>query len=166
MSKGKSLTNLILLGLEKSVDGFVRLQDFTENTHIYVQGYERVLKKPLLTQAIRRLRKKGLIDFIDNKKLLLKLTDKGLNKAMLIKLSEVKNDKSTNKCLLVSFDIPEEKRIARDILRLRLKEWGFTQFQKSLWVSKKNYLEPVKQYIKFLGIKTWVKVFLADQIDI
>ena len=78
----------MLLALEKSVDGYVRVEDFLYNTHIYAKGYERNIKKPLLSQAIRRLREKGLIDFIDEKKLILKLTDRGLDKAIWAKLKE------------------------------------------------------------------------------
>jgi hypothetical protein len=67
MRSRKSLSEFILLALERSVDGYVRLGDFANNSHIYARGYDRPLKKSALSQAIKRLRKRGLIDFIDDK---------------------------------------------------------------------------------------------------
>lgn len=39
-----------------------------------------------------------------------------------------------NKWRIVVFDIPEEKRLARDILRRKLRQLGFRLIQKSVWV--------------------------------
>ncbi len=66
----KPLTNTILLALEKSVDGYVKFEDFINHPHKYLYGYPKMIKKPLLAQALKRLREKGLVDFIDEEKLL------------------------------------------------------------------------------------------------
>ena len=63
------------------------------------------------------------------------------------------------------FDIPEKRRLARDLLRIRLKSWGFSQRQKSVWVSKKDCAKALRDYIKQVGIKDWVMVMESDNID-
>lgn len=162
--KRKSLTDALLLALEKSIDGYVRVEDFLYNTHIYARGYERNLKKPLLSQAVRRLREKGLVDFLDEEKLLLKLTDRGLDKAILLKLKSEEEKDWDGSWTIVSFDIPEKRRAIRDLLRFRLKEWGFVHWQKSLWASKKNCAVPLRKFIRDLGINSWVIVLESKNV--
>lgn len=163
--KKQSLANILLLALEKSIDGYVRVEDFLYNTHIYAKGYERNIKKPLLSQAISRLRKKGLVDFLDDKKLLLKLTEGGLDQAIWVKLKEEESKNWDGNWTIVSFDIPEKRRAARDLLRSRLKEWGFIPWQKSLWASKKNCSDPLRKFITKLGINSWVKVLESRSVS-
>lgn len=160
----KTLTDVVLIALEKSIDGYVRVEDFLYNTHIYAKGYERNIKKPVLSQAIRRLREKGLVDFIDEERLLLKLTDQGLDKAIWVKLKEEDNKSWSGTWTLVSFDIPEKRRAARDLLRSRLKDWGFVPWQKSLWASKKDCRIPLRRFVKQLGIHSWVKVLESRDV--
>ncbi len=163
--KRQSLTDTLLLVLEKSVDGYVRVEDFLYDTHIYAKGYERNIKKPLLSQAIRRLREKGLVDFLDEEKLILKLTDTGLDRVVWTKLKEEENKDWDGNWTLVSFDIPEKRRAVRDLLRFRLKEWGFMPWHKSLWASKKNCTIPLRKFIRQLGIGSWVKVLESNNVD-
>lgn len=162
----KFLTDAILLALEKSIDGYIKFEDFTYNPHKYLYGYPRIIKKSLLSQALKRLRENGLIDFTDEGKLLLKLTDKGLDKAIWAKLKTDDKSKWNGKWTLVSFDIPEKRKAARNLLRFRLKEWGFMPWQKSLWASKKDCIDPLRKYIKHLGIKDWVMVIESNNVDV
>lgn len=162
MGTKKSLTNFILLALEKSIDGYIRFEDFAYNPHKYLYGYPRVLNKPLLSQALKRLRERGLVDFIDEEKLVIKLTDKGLDQAVWAKIKLESNKRWDKIWRMVIFDIPENKRLARDLLRYKLKEWGFIKLQKSVWASKKNCTEPLRKYIKQLGISSWVMVIESN----
>lgn len=157
MRTGKSLTNFILLALEKSTEGFLQAEDFLYNPHKYLYGYPRNIKKPLLLQSLKRLREKGFIDFIDEQKLCLKLTEEGVNQAMLARI-KLDNRKWDNIWRLVIFDIPEKKRSVRDILRFKLKEWGFTKIQKSVWASKKDCASILRKFVSDLGISEWVLV--------
>ena len=59
---------------------------------------------------------------------------------------------------IVIFDIPEQKRIIRDLFRRRLRDWGFRIWQKSVWVSKNNVTDKLRQLIGKLEIKDWVAV--------
>ncbi len=50
----------------------------------------------------------------------------------------------------VVFDIPQENRTIRDIIRRRLKEWGFKFFQRSIWFSPLPLTNKVKQLDKHI----------------
>lgn len=162
METKKSLTNFILLALEKSIEGYISFEDFAYNPHKHIYGYPRNLKKPLILQAIKRLRQNGLIDLIGEEELLIKLTDKGLDKAVWAKIKFETTKKWDKIWRIVIFDIPEDQRLARDLLRFKLKEWGFVKIQKSVWASKKNCTVPLRKYIKQLGISDWVLVIESN----
>lgn len=165
MYKKKSLSNLILLGLEKTVDASVRINNFINNPgyYAYGSGWDYPLHKHVLSQTIKRLRENGLIDFVDDEKLAIKLTDKGREKAILTKIM-FDEDKWDGLWRLVIFDIPEKRRIARDLLRIKLKSWGFKPWQQSVWVTKKNCTKPLREYIKNIGIEDWVMVIESSNI--
>lgn len=164
MTKGYSATDLVLLILEKSVDGLVRLEDFTYNSHIYACGYDRPLKKSALAKALSRLRQKGYIEKEKDEQIIIyKLTEVGKYQARIRQV--LKEDVWDNKWRVVVFDVPENKRRVRNALRSRLKLWEFKQLQKSVWVGKKNVTVILKKFIKEIGIADWVLVFETNSID-
>lgn len=164
MNKKTSLSDLILVTLEKSIDGYVRLEDFLYNTHIYAQGYDRPLKKSSISQALRRLRQKGFVEYSNGAEIIIKLTNEGKTQAIwekLINLSGVWD----GKWRIVAFDIPQTHTPIRNLFRRRLKEFGFRQLQKSIWISKINCTDILREYIKDLKIQKWVSVLEADNVD-
>ena len=152
----------MLLALEKSVDGYVRLEDFAYHHYRYHYGIPE-LKKASLAQALKRLREGGLIELVSDEKLAYRLTDQGREKAMFasLKFSEKEWD---GKWRLVIFDVPEKRRQARDLLRSKLKQWGFVYFQQSVWGTKKNCTRVLRDFIKSVGIGDWVMVVESDNI--
>jgi len=166
MNKSKSLPKYILLALEKSVDGYIRMEDFLYNTHYYAygNGWQYPLKKSSLSITLKRLRENGFIDFVNDKTLAFKLTNSGKDKALWIKMQE-DEEKWDGKWRFVIWDIPEKRRKVRDLLRSKLKELGFSQFQKSVWGSKKNCTNILRKFIEQVGIEKWVMVVESDNID-
>ncbi|MCL5784559.1 MAG: hypothetical protein M1142_04375 [Patescibacteria group bacterium] len=157
-SKRKALTDLVLLALEKSVDGYVSFEDF-----IYNPLLERPVKKPALSQVIKRLREKGFIEFVKDEELILRLTDSGKDRALWAKMRSG-DEKWDGKWRLVVWDIPEKRRQARDLLRFKLKQLGFKQWQQSIWASKINCTKLLRDFIKQVGIEDWVMVIESDNI--
>lgn len=157
------MANIILLALEKSVDGYVRFEDFTYNSWFYAQGYERNLKKSSLSQAIKRLRENDLVELLSDGELVLRLTDRGKDRALWAKMKIV-DEKWDGKWRLVCWDIPEKRRSARNLLRQKLKQLDFQQFQKSIWGSKKNCTNELRNFIRQVGIEDWVMVVESDNI--
>lgn len=164
-TKKRALTNLILLALEKAVDGYVRLEDFLYNPgyYAYGSGWSYPLNKASLAKALQRLREAGFVELLEDKELILRLTDKGREKAVLAQLQSW-GGKWDGKWRIVIFDIPEKRRAARDLLRYNLKSWGFTPWQKSVWVTKKDCAKPLRKYIADVGIQDWVLVMESADI--
>lgn len=158
-----SLSEVLLGALEKTVDGYVRLEDFLSNTHIYAKGYERTLKKSSFAQALNRLRSQGLVESsTNNDEVLIKLTETGKDFLEL----ELGNQRSWDgKWRVVIFDIPEQKRIVRNLFRRNLKRWGFKQLQKSVWISKRNIYDKLVAYTKDLQIEQWVAVIECTRVS-
>lgn len=154
----------LLLSLEKTVDGYIRLEDFLYNTHIYARGYERPLKKSSFSKALKRLREKGFIEVLNESEIIIKLTDDGRTHALWEKVRHLEGvwDK---KWRIVAFDIPETHSLTRNLFRRRLKELGFILLQKSIWVSKASCTDLIRQYVKDLGISKWVSVLEAENVD-
>lgn len=165
ISTKKNITNFILLALEKAVDGYVRYDDLIHHSYQYAWGggWDRYLKKASLSQALKRLRENGLVDFIDDEKLIVRLTDYGKEKAVLAKI-KFDDQKWDGKWRLVIFDIPEKRRAVRDLLRSKLKQWDFIHLQQSVWASKKDCTKVLRDFIKSVGIEAWVMVVESDNV--
>lgn len=158
MKQKISLTNAILLVLEKTVDGVVRLSDFANNPGYYNfgGGWEYPLDKSAISLALRRLRERGLVEKDHSEgEVIFKLTKAGKNKAILMKAEDENWD---GRYRIVIFDIPEARRGTRKFLREKLKEWGFVKWQKSVWACKKNCTSQLEEVIKETGIDDWVLV--------
>ena len=161
----KSLSFHILLTLEKAVDGYVRFDDLIHHSgrYAYHDGWEYPLKKSILAQALKRLRERGLIieDKRDTNQLVLRLTELGKD-ALGLEIEE----EWDGKYRIVIFDIPEQKRVVRNMFRRRLKDWGFIRWQQSVWITKRNVTKKLKLLIDDLKIEDWIAVIESDQVDI
>lgn len=158
-----TIGNFLLLALEKSLDGFIRIQDLRlhPSKYLYYDGWDQPLKKYSLSKTVHRLIEKGLIEtHINEEEVILKLTTIGKEFLLLNKPEdEVDWD---GRWRIVIFDIPEEKKNVRNVLRNRLKMWAFTPWQKSVWASKKNLTDKLRKLVKDLGIEEWVIVIESD----
>jgi len=164
MRKNSQTTDLILEVLETAVDGYVRLEDFLYNTHIYAKGYDRPLKKSNLSQSLRRLRLKGFLETEKSQnQILYKLTAAGRQEREIRKL--LAEDNWDKKWRIVIFDIPESHRKVRNVLRSRLKLWKFKPLQKSVWVSKKSITKQVKEFVNDVGLTKWVLIFESSDLE-
>lgn len=165
MTLRKGLSNWILLALEKTIDGYLRFDDLIHKPGFYAYGggWEYPLKKSSLSKALKILRENGFIEFVDDKKLIYKLTNEGRQEAIWARL-RVGNEKWDGRWRLVIFDIPEKRRAARDLLRSKLKQWGFIHWQKSVWACKANCTKPLRDFIKQVGMGDWVMVIESDDV--
>lgn len=88
--------------------------------------------------AFRYLCKKKLI-YIEkhNKQMYIRLTQEGEREAGKFQINKLKVDRPKRwdgKWRLIIFDIPETLKVKRELFRGKLKELGFCQLQKSIWV--------------------------------
>lgn len=159
--KKNSVSRFILLALEKTIDGYVRLEDFLYHPgyYAYGDGWDFELDKSELSQAIKRLRERGLVtkNIINTDQIVLKLTDLG-KEALGIEVEE----EWDGKWRIVIFDIPEQKRIIRNLFRRRLKTWGFRKWQQSVWITQRNVTQKLRLLIHDLKIEDWIAIIESD----
>lgn len=147
------------MALEKAVDGYVRFEDFAYNPLLV----GRDLKKSELARVIKRLRERGLVEETKiDEGIIFKLTDQGRD--LTFGLNEKSNSWDGN-WRIVIWDIPEQKRLVRDLFRRNLKKWGFKQIQKSVWTSKRDMYQRLVDYVKELGLEKWVVVIETNKIS-
>src|SRR4030042_6485851 len=123
-----------------------------------------------LKRAINSLYSSRLIEKKESKDgtITIILTAEGKTKALIYKLEEMeikKPAKWDNKWRVVLFDIPENRRESRDILRFRLKRLGFYEFQKSVFVHPYDCKNEIDYLIEMYDIRRYVRFILANYLD-
>jgi len=96
--------------------------------------------------------KEGLIRREDR---LIAITEKGKKK--LQPFAAVKLGKKAK--LMIIFDVPEKRSADRQRLRLLLREWHFTQAQKSVWITDYDYRKPLLKAVDELALGSCVQLF-------
>lgn len=154
-----SLSYFLLFALEKSIDGVAYFNEFVNNPGYWAYGTGKDFDKPVISQAIKRLREKGYLETtVDAGKVIVKLTELGEDALGLME----DNKPWDKKWRIVIYDIPEENKVVRDLFRRRLKEWNFQLWQQSTWITKKDITEKLRKVIKKLGISKWVAVIESN----
>ncbi len=155
-----SIGDTLLLTLEKASEGVVSLETFSYSGQLRaLRGLPVKKTNMALVMAIRRLRKKGYINAenAQNGRIILKLTS--LGNEFLQERGGIEWD---GKYRIAVWDIPESKRTIRNLFRRKLKNWGFVNWQRSVWVSKRNVTSPLRNQILELGLGKWVSVIESD----
>ena len=122
-----------------------------------------------IIDTVALLAKQGYVSvgFIDNEKVF-KITEKGKER---LKANEVAkeginiSERWDGRWYLVTFDIPEARKVVRNQLILTLKRHGFVNYTKGLWVIPYNPTSMIKSLRKQLGIKDEIKIIVAQFID-
>jgi len=105
-----------------------------------------------ISATLYRLKKRQIIQWRDapDGKTALELTDRGRKRLLVYRFDDLAVSKPRRwdgMWRIVVFDIPEKEKLSREIFRNKLKEIGFLQFQKSIWI----YPFPCSNEIEFLG---------------
>lgn len=95
------------------------------------------------------------------------LTDKGRMRAIIYHFKKIKIDggKWDGKWRLVVFDIPEKIRGARGALRHKIKELGFYELQKSVWVLPYECKKEIDFIVEFFNLREYVHFGILESID-
>ncbi len=64
-----------------------------------------------------------------------------------------------NECVIVVFDIPEREKRIRQQFRSLLRECGFQQLQRSVWMSRCDVLDALRSCIRSTESEEWVHAF-------
>ncbi|KKQ67959.1 MAG: PaaX domain protein [Parcubacteria group bacterium GW2011_GWC2_39_11] len=133
-----------------------------QSPYFWLKFYKNFFEgRPIFRRKIKDtfsyLRKRGLIIIEkDGKNFYMRLTKKGeliAGKYQIDELYIKKQKKWDKKWRVIIFDIPENRRIKRDLFRSKLKGMGFRQFQKSVWIYPYPCDEEVKLLRGFFGLE-------------
>ena len=130
--------------------------------------YKRQKSKQQFSQLIYRLKRNGYIkikNLEQNKGVV--LTKKGTAKVLKAKLKlKTKQKRSDGKWQMIIFDIPEEKRYLRDLLRDNLRLLGYKILQQSIWISPYDVFKETESFLRKYSIDPYIKLFIIEEIDI
>ena len=144
LSSGTSMPSVAVLNRES----YYRMCEAYEKKRLWQ------IKKELERQELMTIKEKG-------DEIIINLTDKGKMKALKEAILKPADKLPDGMVCLVSFDIPENIKASRQVLRLFLKKANFKQEHLSVWKSDNDVLEPLHTLINDLKINKWVKVYTA-----
>ena len=171
------ITDTFLWDLYNAIEGIEKVYDkvrlpgsmyesvYRDTIHLR-REYERKKAKRTFSQFINSLQTNGYsrVKAREGKKGIM-LTPKGIEKAIKVrrKLTQKKLTKD-GKWIMVMFDIPENKKSFREILRSSLVDLGYEKFQQSVWVSRYDVFNETESAIREFQIIPYVKLFLIEEI--
>lgn len=137
-----------------------------------LRGFSKTWQKinqQKLRREIRALYQSKLVDLTEETdgSFTMILTDKGKLKAINFHFQEMKIKTPTwdGKWRIVVFDIPEKIRKGRDALREKLKDLGFYELQKSVFVFPYECRDEINFLIEFFELRKYVRYGVLESID-
>lgn len=131
--------------------------------------FEKARKQGYLNATIKRLERQQLVSWREQDGVVaLTLTEKGRKRVLLYNAENLSlQTKNTNDGFtrVVIFDIPEKQKVAREILRKKLKEAHFAQLQKSVFVTTAECKDAIDALRHMLGIAPYVNYILAKEVS-
>lgn len=150
--------DILLLGLAGAIDVF---NEFKGGLGVFGEAYKNIygwaperFKSTHHFQVLYHSLKTGYIEkVIKEGEVYLRLTSKGKELIerdfLFVKLQ---NKKWDGKWRVVIFDIKEEEKKTRDILRLKLRQLGFGMLQKSVWITPHDLALDFRQFVESEGL--------------
>lgn len=126
-------------------------------------------RKHSFVKSLKALKRDRLIDFREEKNFSkIVITEKGREKLLKYDLDnlEIKKPKKWDGIWrVVTFDVPENKKAARNALRSKLKELGFHQLHKSVFIYPYPCLSEVQFIEEIFKVGPYVNFIEAKRID-
>jgi CRISPR-associated endonuclease Cas2 len=141
-----------------------------ENKHsLLLRNKKEKIDKTKVKRVLYNLEKRGLVSLKEiNGDLLATFNKNGKKLVLRYKFDELeikKPRKWDGKWRVVIFDIPEKKKLARDILREKLEKLGFYQLQKSVFIHPFECQQEIELISKIYEIEPFVYFMKANYID-
>lgn len=130
----------------------------------------RALDRMYLYRAIREFERDKLISYHEDENgyIRIVLTERGKEHALVYHIEHMGlriPKQWDGRWRLVLFDVPEKKRVARDALRIKLKELGFKELQHSIHIVPYPCKDEVNFLVEFFDIRPWVYYVEADVLS-
>ncbi|MFH1170039.1 MAG: CRISPR-associated endonuclease Cas2 [Candidatus Vogelbacteria bacterium] len=130
----------------------------------------RFIERRYLFQLIREFKRDRLVEYREsfNGETKIILTEQGKKVVLFFDLDKIKIQKPSvwdGKWRIVMFDIPEKKRNARDALRDKLKELGFQEVQRSVFIHPFPCNKEISFIVEVFEIRNCVRLAEVDKIS-
>ena len=118
---------------------------------------------------MNNLRRQKLIEYVSDKNgvTIVRITMKGVTRLKKFTIDFIKISKPKNwngKWQLVMFDLPIRFTKSRNSLRFKLKQLGFIQFQKSVWIYPYPCLDEILFITNYYKIDKYVEVLEVSNL--
>jgi DNA-binding transcriptional regulator PaaX len=131
-------------------------------------GFDR--KK--INNAIRQLKRKKMVEIIkdDDGKVSVRLTNKGRDRVREFSIDTIfikKSKKWDGRWRILIFDIPTRPKIynqAREALRAKIKELGFYQMQKSVWVYPYDFEDEILFIAEAFSVEKHIEIITSEKL--
>lgn len=134
--------------------------------HNFRYQYRKQAQRRQFSRLLYFLKKNGYIKIknLEQKQAVL-ITSKGADKIFRTKLriNEGKKRKD-GKWQMLIFDIPEDKKKFRELLRKMLYLLGYQKLQQSVWVCPYDVLKETEAVLRKYNLDRYVKLFLIEEI--
>lgn len=128
----------------------------------------RAANRKRVREAVERLRRRRLIELDErNKTLYLKVTENGRQHIRQLNFDELtlaKPKRWDRRWRIVTFDIPESKSKVRRVLRYKLRDLGFSQLQKNIWIFPYPCRDEIDFVAEFISVRPNVCYFEAEDL--
>lgn len=150
----------VALGLSRSPKNYFKILES-------VAKEWKEIKRRRLLDIIREFYNERIVDYREDKNGIVEivLTKEGKKKALKYQIDEIeikKPDKWDGKWRIVIFDIPEKRKKAREALRLKLKDIGFKELQKSVFVLPYECEDEIDFIVEVFEIRPYVRFLRVE----
>lgn len=147
----------VVPGILKALKSFDLSEDKT--------GYD----KKKIHGALGNLKRQKLVEVLkyDGDRVSIRLTNKGKRRIREYSIDtlEIKNsEKWDKKWRIVIFDIPNKYKQAREALREKIKQLGFKQLQKSVWIYPYECEDEVLFIAEIFEVERYVEIITAEKL--
>lgn len=131
--------------------------------------WEKAKNRGILRATIKRLERQELVSWVEvNGELRLTLTDKGRKRVLQYNIDTLKVDDTKRwdgLWRVIIFDIPEGKKVAREMFREKLRELGLSQLQKSVFICRFECKNEVDFLAHAFEVRDYIRYILAKEIS-
>lgn len=135
--------------------------------HKFRYKYNKKQERKNFSRFIYYLKRKGFIKIKNLKETqAVLITKKGANKVLKIKLKiKERKKRKDRKWQMIIFDVPEKKRLLRDLLRENLYLLGYKMLQQSVWACPYDVLLETEVILRKYSLDSYVKLFLIEEVE-
>ncbi|MBU3926043.1 hypothetical protein KJ763_02655 [Patescibacteria group bacterium] len=132
-------------------------------------GVKTARERYIIKRTIERLEKQKLINIYEKgDDMVIEITKNGNKKVLKYKINEMilcRPKKWDKKWRIITFDIPETKKMARNALNAKLKKLEIYPLQKSLFICPFECQNEIDFIGEFFNVRKFIKYFVVEKIE-